>query len=45
MTHDGLWLSKYNEGTVFIDTNHGNPSKHRIEEHQFFDFSNITGIR
>lgn len=33
MTQDELWLSKYKEMMDFIETNHRNPSRHRIEEH------------
>ena len=33
MTQDELWLSKYIEVMDFIETNHRNPSRHRIEEH------------
>ena len=33
MTHDELWLAKYNEVRSFIEINHRNPSKYRIEEH------------
>ncbi len=38
MTQDELWLQKYNEVMDFIETNHRNPSKHRIEEHQLLNF-------
>lgn len=33
MTQDELWLKKYQEVKAFIETNHRNPSRHRIEEH------------
>lgn len=33
MTQDEKWIAKYNEVIDFIETNHRNPSKHRIEEH------------
>lgn len=33
MTQDQKWIAKYNEVIDFIETNHRNPSKHRIEEH------------
>ncbi len=33
MTQDELWLSKYNEVKAFTETNHRNPSRHRIEDH------------
>ena len=33
MTQDEKWIARYNEVVEFINTNHLNPSKHRIEEH------------
>ena len=33
MTQDERWLTKYNEVMDFMETNHRNPSHHRIEEH------------
>lgn len=33
MTQDELWLLKYNEVKASIETNHRNPSRHRIEDH------------
>ena len=33
MTQDEKWLYRYNEVREFIEVNHRNPSKHRIEEH------------
>jgi len=33
MTQDELWMAKYREVVDFIETNHCNPSRHRIEEH------------
>ena len=33
MTQDERWTLKYNEVAEFIKTNHRNPSRHRIEEH------------
>jgi hypothetical protein len=38
MTQDELWFSKYKEVMDFIETNHVNPSKHRVEEHQMLNF-------
>ena len=38
MNQDELWLSKYHEVMNFMETNHRNPSKHRIEEHQMLNF-------
>jgi len=33
MTQDEKLIAKYNEVIDFIETNHRNPSKHRVEEH------------
>ena len=33
MTQDERWMRNYNEVMTFIESNHRNPSKHRIEEH------------
>lgn len=33
MTQDERWMQNYNEVMTFIESNHRNPSKHRIEEH------------
>lgn len=33
MTQNEKWQAKYDEVVSFIETNHRNPSKHRIEEH------------
>ncbi len=38
MTQDELWQQKYQEVVAFIETNHCNPSKHRIEEHLMLNF-------
>ena len=38
MTQDEKWLLKYNEVVGFIQTNHRNPSKHRIEEHDMLNW-------
>ena len=38
MTQDERWLERYNEVKTFIETNHRNPSKHRIEEHLMLNF-------
>ena len=32
------WLVKYNEVVEFINTNHRNPSRHRIEEHDMLNW-------
>jgi len=33
MTQDEKWNQRYLEVLSFIETNHRNPSRHRIEEH------------
>ncbi len=33
MTQDEQWIKKWREVIDFMETNHRNPSKHRIEEH------------
>lgn len=38
MTQDEKWQAKYNEVVEFINFNHRNPSKHRIEEHNMLNW-------
>ena len=38
MTQEERWIAKYNEVVEFINTNHRNPSKHRIEEHNMLNW-------
>ena len=38
MTQYERWMAKYNEVVEFIQTNHRNPSKHRIEEHDMLNW-------
>ena len=38
MTQDERWLAKYNEVVEFVNTNHRNPSRHRIEEHDMLNW-------
>ena len=38
MTQDERWIVRYNEVVEFIKTNHRNPSKHRIEEHDMLNW-------
>ena len=33
MTQDELWMAKWQEIMDWMDSNHRNPSRHRIEEH------------
>ena len=42
MTQDEKWKAKYNEVVEFIQTNHRNPSKHRIEEHDMYNYIKHT---
>ena len=32
------WLTRYQEVVEFIETNHRNPSRHRIEEHDMLNW-------
>jgi len=38
MTQDEKWMVKYQEVIGFIEANHRNPSKHRIEEHDMLNW-------
>ena len=38
MTQDEKWSAKYQEVIDLIETNHRNPSKHRIEEHDMLNW-------
>jgi len=38
MTQDERWQAKYNEVVEFIQSNHRNPSRHRIEEHDMLNW-------
>lgn len=38
MTQDERWLTRYNEVKGFIEREHRNPSKHRIEEHDMLNW-------
>lgn len=38
MTQDERWMVRYNEVKTFIETNHRNPSRHRIEEHDMLNW-------
>lgn len=38
MTQEERWIVKYNEVVDFIETNHRNPSRHRIEEHDMLNW-------
>jgi len=38
MTQDERWMAKYNEVFEYIRTNHRNPSRHRIEDHDMLNW-------
>lgn len=38
MTQDERWMVRYNEVMRFLEENHRNPSKHRIEEHNMLNW-------
>ena len=38
MTQEERWLAKYNVVVEFIETNHRNLSRHRIEEHDMLNW-------
>ena len=38
MTQEERWLARYKEVMGFLEENHRNPSKHRIEEHDMLNW-------
>lgn len=38
MDQETRWFTRYQEVMEFIETNHRNPSKHRIEEHNMLNW-------
>jgi hypothetical protein len=38
MTQDEKWNQRFQEVKDFIETNHRNPSKHRLEEHNMLSW-------
>ena len=38
MTQEERWIARYNEVMGFLEENHRNPSKHRIEEHDMLNW-------
>ena len=38
MTQEERWMIRYKEVVDFIEANHRNPSKHRIEEHDMLNW-------
>ena len=45
MTQDERWHKRYEEVVGFIETNHRNPSRHRIEEHDMLNWLKATRKR
>ena len=45
MDQETRWLTRYNEVKTFIEENHRNPSKHRIEEHDMLNWLKATRKR
>lgn len=42
MTQDERWQAKYKEVMDFMETNHRNPSRHRLEEHDMLNWIKAT---
>ena len=42
MDQDTRWLNKYKEVMNFMETNHRNPSRHRLEEHDMLNWMKAT---
>ena len=42
MTQDERWQKQYDEVSEFIETNHRNLSKHRMEEHEMLNWLKAT---
>ena len=38
MTQDERWMAKYNDAMEFMELNHRNPSRHRLEEHDVLNW-------
>lgn len=45
MTQDERWNIRYNEVKSFIETNHRNPSKYNLEEHDMLNWLKTTRKR
>lgn len=45
MAQDECWMAKYNEVVEFIESNHRNPSRHRLEEHDMLNWLKATRKR
>lgn len=42
MDQETWWLTRYNEVKEFIEREHRNPSRHRIEEHDMLNWLKAT---
>lgn len=42
MTQDERWLVRYNEVKSFIEKNHRNPSRHRLEDHDMLNWLKVN---
>ena len=38
MTQDERWMKQYDEAMEFMELNHRNPSRHRLEEHDILNW-------
>ena len=38
MRQDEAWIQKYEEAMEFMELNHRNPSRHRLEEHDILNW-------
>lgn len=45
MTQDERWMAKYSKVMDFMETNHRNPSRHRLEEHDLLNWLKATRKR
>ena len=45
MDQETRWLKRYQEVVGFVEANHRNPSKHRIEEHDMLNWLKATRKR
>lgn len=45
MTQDERWMVRYNEVMEFMEKNHRNPSRHRLEEHDMLNWLKVTRKR
>ena len=42
MSQEERWIKRYEEVVKFIENNHRNPSRHRIEEHDMLNWLNAN---